>query len=109
MTDDGVHSFQLAGKRSAVVSISSPRLWKVLVSFDSGVRSQRAMRPRSGSFKLSGGLTMYGCSTTKAQRTWKMTVHTSISVLTVNMLLKSTGMAVRADPTYRWISPPKNG
>ena len=108
MTDDGVHSFQFAGKRSAVVGISSPRLWKVLVSFDS-VRSQRAMRPRSGSFKLSGSLTMGGCNTTKAQCTWKMTVHTSITVLTVYMLLTCIGMAVRADPTYRWISPPKNG
>ena len=42
MTDDGVQSLQLEEGRSAVVSISSPRLWKVLVSFDSGLRSQRA-------------------------------------------------------------------
>ena len=109
MTDDGVHSFQLARKRSAVVSISSPRLWKVLVSFDS-VRSQRAMRPRSGSFKLSGSLTMYGCSTTKAQRTWKMTcsylnhgldgVHVCSHVL--------AWPSVETLPTDGF-SPPKNG
>ena len=53
MTDDGVHSLQLEEGRSAVVScISSPRLWKVLVSFDGGLRSQRARaahhRPRRG-------------------------------------------------------------
>ena len=42
MTDDGVHSLQLEEGRSAVVSISSPRLWKVFVSFDGGLRSQRA-------------------------------------------------------------------
>ena len=52
MTDDGVHSLQLEEGRSAVVSISSPRLWKVLVFFDGGLRSQRARaahhRPRPG-------------------------------------------------------------
>ena len=52
MTDDGVHSLQLEEGRSAVVSISSPRLWKVLESFDGGLRSQRARaahhRPRRG-------------------------------------------------------------
>ena len=31
--------------RSAVVSISSPRLWMVLVSFDSSLRSQRPPPP----------------------------------------------------------------
>ena len=36
VTDYGVHSLQLEEARSAVVSISSPRLWKVLVSFNSG-------------------------------------------------------------------------
>ena len=42
MTDDGVHSLQLEEGRSAGVSISSSRLWDVLVSFDGGLRSQRA-------------------------------------------------------------------
>ena len=41
MTDDGEHSLQSEEGRSTVVSISSPGLWKVLVSFD-GLRSQRA-------------------------------------------------------------------
>ena len=45
MTDDGVHSLHLEEGRSAVVSISSPRLWKVLVAFDGGLRSQRASSP----------------------------------------------------------------
>ena len=52
MTGGGVHSLQLEEGRSAVVSISSPRLWKVLVSFDGGLRSHRARaahhRPRRG-------------------------------------------------------------
>ena len=42
MTDDGVHSVQSEEGRSAVDSINSPRLWKVLVSYDSGLSSQRA-------------------------------------------------------------------
>ena len=52
MTDDGVHRLQLEEGRSAVVSISSPGLLKVLVSFDGGLKSQRARaahhRPRRG-------------------------------------------------------------
>ena len=46
----GVHSLQLEEGRSAAVSMSFPRLWKVLVSFDSGLRSRRVRaashRPR---------------------------------------------------------------
>ena len=37
VTDDGVHSLQLQEGRSAVVNISSPRKWKVLVSLDGGL------------------------------------------------------------------------
>ena len=40
--DDGVHNLHSKRGRSAVVSIRSPGLWKVLLSFDSGLRSQRA-------------------------------------------------------------------
>ena len=52
MTDDDVHSLQLQEGRSAVVSISSPKFWTVLVSLDGGLRSQRGRaahhRPRRG-------------------------------------------------------------
>ena len=52
MTDDGVHSLQSEEGRSAVVGISTPRLWKVLEAFDGGLRSQRTRaahhRPRRG-------------------------------------------------------------
>ena len=64
-----------------------------LVSFDSGVRSQRAMRPRSGSFKQSVSLTMCGCYTTR-QCAWKSTVHAAITVFTVYLFLTCIGMAV---------------
>ena len=43
--------------------------------------------------------------TTRAECTWKMRVYTVIQVFTVYMLLKCAGMAVRADPAYRYISP----
>ena len=84
-TDDGVHILQLEEGRSAVVSISSPRLQKVLMSFGGGLRPERAraadhhprrgtpsntehveknlkkqntMRPLSGPSKLSVSLTI---------------------------------------------------
>ena len=42
VTNDGVHSLQSEEGRSAVVGTNTPRLWKVLVSFDGGFRSKRA-------------------------------------------------------------------